>query len=127
VVTLVTAVLGMVWGLATLAQVTWRAGDGLGAVILWSAAVGIPLVPLLLGGYLLLPGLVALIVRGRLAGVDVRLPGAALLIGLFTVAFTFGWPEGLAWAPALYVLSFFAGSVEGMALIWFSRRSEAIT
>lgn len=126
VAALVAAVLGMLRGLAVLARAVSRAGDGFGTLVLWAAVVGILLVPVLLGGYLLLPALVALVVRGRVAGADVRLPAAALLIGLVTVGFTFGWPEGLAWAPALYVVSFFAGSVEGAALIWFARRTAAI-
>lgn len=127
VVALLGAVLGMVWGFASLAVLLSRHGDKFGALIFWSTALGIPLVVLYgLGLLLLLPALAALTARGRLRAIPVRRPAAALLAGLVTPAFTIGWPPGMDWAVLLYVASFLAGSVEGAALVWFARTTETL-
>jgi hypothetical protein len=122
----VLSVVGMVWGLAVLASLVGGDRDWIGAVILWSVVAGFVLLPILIGGYLLFPGLAALIVRGRLSGVDVRLPAAALSAGLVTAALAAGWPGGIAGPLHLNTLSFLGAAAEGAALVWFGRTIEPL-
>ncbi|HYP22244.1 MAG TPA: hypothetical protein VEV43_01605 [Actinomycetota bacterium] len=126
VVMLVAAVLGILWGLVSLARVLSWEGDLFGAGVLWAWSAGIVLLPLLfLGAYLLLPALVALIVRGRLGGIAVRLPAVAVVAGLATAGVGLGWPEGARWTVLHYAVSFLGASVEGAALIWFGRKTDS--
>lgn len=127
VVALWGAVLGIVCGFAALARLLARFGDRLGAALLWSAAAGIPLLGLLgLGAMLLVPALLGVMVRGRLGVVRVRRQTAAVLGGMVLTVFTIGWPADLDWPILFYVLRFLVGSVGGVALIWFARRTSAI-
>lgn len=122
VVAVVAAVIGMVLGFGALARALTRDGDAFGAGIVWTVAAGIVLLPaLFLGGYLLLPAFVALIVRGHVGGAHVRLPAAALLVGLMSWAAGLGWPEGAEGTIYHYAVSFLGASVEGVGLIWFGR------
>lgn len=118
------AVLGIFWGLAALGAAARRAGDSWGRVVSWSAGAGIVLLPLYgLGANLLVLAIAVLIGRGRLAGVHVRLPASALLAGLVAAMFGAGWYVRED-AVYLYVLSFAAGAVEGVALIWLARTTR---
>jgi hypothetical protein len=125
VVAFAAAVLGMVWGLIALAKrVLLREKDLLGAVIISAVVAGILLLPLLIGGTLLFPGLAALVLRGRLSHANVRLPAAAVLAGLMIGGIGFGWQRGLEGPVPLNILVFLGAAAEGAALIWFGRTTE---
>lgn len=126
VAALTLAALGTIWGFSKLARSLSRQGDFFGAVILWSVVAGILLLPVLLGGFLLLPGLVALIVRGHLGRVGVRLPTAAVLAGLVTAGWVAGWPGGIEGPSHLNALVILGGAAEGAALIWFGRAIQSL-
>ncbi|MDQ4124796.1 MAG: hypothetical protein M3134_04230 [Actinomycetota bacterium] len=127
VAALLAATLCIVWALFALGSALSRDGDRFGSIVVRSAATGIVLLPLfLIGLYSLIPALLALGVRGRLGGVGVRLSAAALLAGLVVAGVASMWPSGTEGTIPLYVLSFLGGTVEGVALIWFARRTEPL-
>ena len=97
---LIVSILGILGGLARLGALLASSGQRAAAGTVWAVFAGMVLLPLLgLGAALLIPGLLAMVVVGRLGYVNVRLPVLLILVGMLAAARVAGWSGGVEGPP----------------------------